>query len=106
MHVYSVSAGIAAGAIQKAYVAITQLSHERPTDMASTQYSGVSVRACSSRPNAICQLVEQLCQPRLVRITGRAVAIGFDPFRVLSAQIVVNLLFEFGVSIDFVRYRS
>lgn len=66
----------------------------------------LDIRRCSSWPNAIRQLIEQLCQPRLVRITCWAVAIGFDPLRMLCAEIVVNLLLQFGVSIDLVRHGS
>src|SRR5713101_1824546 len=73
------------------YAAIARLSLEQP--------SGVRVRSGSSRPNAICQSIEQLRQPRLVRIAGEAVAIWLDPLRVLDAQVVMDLLFEFGVSI-------
>src|SRR3989442_12688202 len=88
------------------YAAIARLSLEQPSGVASSHSSGVRVRSGSSRPNAICQSIEQLRQPRLVRIAGEAVAIWLDPLRVLDAQVVMDLLFEFGVSIDLVRHRS
>lgn len=76
-----------------------------PTLGVSSHERALRVRFCSSRPNPVCQLIEQLCQSRLVRIAGGAVAGGFDPLRVLNAQVFVDLLLQLGVSIDFVRHK-
>ena len=47
--------------------------------------------------------VELFNQERLVRITHGALAIWLDPFGMLDPEVVVNLLLEFGVSVDLVR---
>ena len=44
-------------------------------------------------------------EPRLVRITLGRFAIWLDPFGMLDAQVVVDLLPEFGVSVDLVRHN-
>jgi hypothetical protein len=51
-----------------------------------------------SRQNA-----EQFHEARLVRITHGGFAIWLDPFGMLEPQIVVNLLPELGVGVNFVR---
>jgi len=50
------------------------------------------------------QSVELFCEARLVRVAGGTFAIWLDPFGMLDPQVVVNLLPEFGVSVDLVRY--
>jgi len=50
----------------------------------------------------VCHSTEQLCQPRFVGVARGTIAVRLDPFRVLRAKIIVNLLFQFGVSIPFV----
>ena len=50
------------------------------------------------------QIVEQFHEARLVRITLWGLAIWLDPFGMLDPQVVVNLLPEFGVSVDLVRH--
>src|SRR6266581_798447 len=45
---------------------------------------------------------EQFREERLVRITLGAFAVGLDPFRMLDPKIIVNLLLELGVGVDFV----
>jgi hypothetical protein len=45
---------------------------------------------------------EHFREERLVRIAPGAFAIGLDPFGMLDSQIVVNLLLELGVGVDFV----
>ena len=52
------------------------------------------------------EIVEQLCEARLVRITRRAFAIGLNPFGMLDPQIVVNLFLELGVSVNWVRHGN
>jgi hypothetical protein len=52
------------------------------------------------------QSVEQLREARLVRITLGAFAIWLDPFGMLDPQVVVNLLPEFGVSVDLVKHGN
>ena len=49
------------------------------------------------------QSVEQFREAQLVRITPGGLAIWLDPFGMLDSQVVVNLLPEFGVSVDLVR---
>src|SRR5207248_1370792 len=48
------------------------------------------------------QRAEQFREERLVRIAPGAFAIGLDPFGMLDSQIIVNLLLELGVGVDFV----
>ena len=48
--------------------------------------------------------VEQFDEARLVRIAHSGFAIWLNPVRMLSAQVVVNLLPEFGVGVDLVRH--
>jgi hypothetical protein len=50
--------------------------------------------------------VEQFHEARLVRITHRGFAIWPDPFGMLDAEVVVNLLPEFGVGVDLVRHGN
>jgi hypothetical protein len=45
--------------------------------------------------------VELFHEARLVEITHRRLAICLDPFGMLDPQVVVNLLPEFGVGVDF-----
>ena len=52
-----------------------------------------------SRRNA-----EQFHEARLVRIAHGGLAIWLDPFGMLDPEVVVNLLPELGVSVDFVRH--
>ena len=49
------------------------------------------------------QTIEQFHQARLVRITHGRFAIWLDPFGVLDPKVVVNLLPELHVSVDFMR---
>jgi hypothetical protein len=49
------------------------------------------------------QTIEQFHQARLVRITHGRFAIWRDPFGVLDPKVVVNLLPELHVSVDFMR---
>jgi hypothetical protein len=49
--------------------------------------------------------VEQFHEARLVKITHRGLAIWLDPFGMLDAQVVVNLLPKLGVGVDFVKHR-
>src|SRR4029077_2244768 len=51
------------------------------------------------------QTIEQFHQARLVRITHGRFAIWRDPFGVLDPKVVVNLLPELHVSVDFMRRR-
>ena len=48
--------------------------------------------------------VELFHQPRLVRITHGGLAIWLDPFGMLDPQVVVNLLPQLAVIMDFVRH--
>src|SRR6266404_335389 len=64
----------------------------------SSNYRSVGFR---SRRSA-----EQLREARLVRITHWGTAIGLDPFGMLDPQIVVNLLLELGVGVDFVIHGN
>src|SRR5947208_3175428 len=41
--------------------------------------------------------------PRFVRLAGRTIAVRLDPFWMLNAQSVVNLLLKLTVRTDFVR---
>jgi len=50
------------------------------------------------------QSVELFHETRIVRITHGGFAIWLDPFGMLDPQVVVNLLLEFGVSVDLVRH--
>ena len=49
------------------------------------------------------QRVEHFREARLVRITHGGFATGLNPFRMLDPQIVVNLVLEFGVRVDWMR---
>ena len=48
--------------------------------------------------------VEFFHETRLVRITNRTFAIWLDPFGMLDSEVVMNLLPELGVGVDFVRH--
>jgi len=50
------------------------------------------------------QRVEHFRETRLVRIAHGGFAIWLDPFGMLDPQIVVNLLLEFGVRVDWMRH--
>jgi hypothetical protein len=50
-----------------------------------------------------CQTIEQFHEARLVRITHGGFAIWLDPFGMLDPEVVVNLLPELDVSVDFMR---
>jgi hypothetical protein len=50
------------------------------------------------------QSVEHFRETRLVRITHRGFAVGLDPFGMLDPQIVVNLLLELGIRVDWIRH--
>ena len=50
-----------------------------------------------------CQTIEQFHKARLVRITHGRFAIRLDPFGVLNPKVVVNLLPELHVSVDWMR---
>jgi hypothetical protein len=47
--------------------------------------------------------VKQFCEARFVRLAGRTIPIRLDPFWMLQAQSVVNLLLKLTVRADFVR---
>ena len=49
------------------------------------------------------QTIEQFHQARLVRVTHGRFAIWLDPFGVLDPKVVMNLLPELHVSVDFMR---
>src|SRR4029077_13889917 len=49
--------------------------------------------------------IELFRETRLVRITHGGFAIWLDPFGMLDAQVVVNLLPEFGVRVNLVRHN-
>ena len=49
--------------------------------------------------------VEQFHEARLVKITYWGLAIWLDPFGMLDAQVVVNLLPKLGVGVDLVSHR-
>src|ERR1700730_17752205 len=46
---------------------------------------------------------EQLYEEILVRLAGRTIAVWFDPFRVLLAERVVNLMLELNVRANFAK---
>ena len=48
--------------------------------------------------------VEQFHEARLVKIRHWGPAIWLDPFGMLDAQVVVNLLPELGVGVDLVKH--
>jgi hypothetical protein len=50
--------------------------------------------------------VEQFDEARVVRIAHRGFAIWLNPVGMLNAQVVVNLLPEFGVVMDLVRHGN
>jgi hypothetical protein len=50
--------------------------------------------------------VEQFHEACLIRITLGGVAIWLDPFGMLDAKIVVNLLPKLGVGVDLVRHGN
>src|SRR6187551_1818529 len=52
------------------------------------------------------QSVEHFREARVVRITLWGFAIWLDPFGMLDPQIIVNLLLEFGVGVDFVIHGN
>jgi hypothetical protein len=52
------------------------------------------------------QSAEQFHEARLVRITHGGFAIWLDPFGMLDPEVVVNLLPELAVIMDFVRHRD
>ena len=47
---------------------------------------------------------EHFREARLVRIARGTFAIGLDPFGMLDPQIVVNLLLEFGIRVNWMRH--
>jgi hypothetical protein len=51
------------------------------------------------------ECVEQFYQTRLVRITHGAFAIWLNPFGMLDAKVVVNLLPKLGIGVDLVSHR-
>ena len=50
------------------------------------------------------QSVKQFNETRLVRITHGGFAIWLNPFWMLDAQVVVNLLLKLSVCVDLVRH--
>ena len=52
------------------------------------------------------QSVQHFRQARVVRITLGGFAIWLDPFGMLAPQIVVNLLLEFGVRVNWVKHGN
>ena len=52
------------------------------------------------------QSVDHFREARVVRIAHGRFAIWFDPFGMLHPQIVVNLLLEFGVRVDWMRHGN
>ena len=52
------------------------------------------------------QSVEHFRETRLVRIAHGGFATWLDPFGMLDAQIVVNLVLEFGVRVDWMRHGN
>ena len=52
------------------------------------------------------QSAEHFREARVVRITPGRFAIWLDPFGMLHPQIVVNLLLEFGVRVDWMRHGN
>jgi len=61
----------------------------------------ISHRLVGSRSR---ESIEQFHEAHLVRITDGGLAIWFDPIGVLSPQVVMNLLPEFGVRMNLVRH--
>jgi DNA-binding transcriptional LysR family regulator len=47
---------------------------------------------------------EELRQAQLVGVAGWTVTIGLDPFRILNAQVIVDLLLKFGVGMNLVTH--
>ena len=45
---------------------------------------------------------EQFCETGLVRLAGRAIAIGLNPFGVLNTQVIMDLSLKLNVRADFV----
>jgi hypothetical protein len=52
------------------------------------------------------QSVQHFRQARVVRITLGGFAIWLDPFGMLASQVVVNLLLEFGVRVNWVKHGN
>ena len=52
------------------------------------------------------QCVQEFREARLVSITHGGLAIRLNPFGMLDPQIVVNLLLEFGVRVDWMRHGN
>ena len=52
------------------------------------------------------QSAEHFREARVVRITHAGFATGRNPLRMLDPQIVVNLLLEFGVRVDWMRHGN
>ena len=52
------------------------------------------------------QSVEHFREARVVRITLGGFATGLNPFGMLDPQIVVDLLLEFGVRVDWMRHGN
>jgi len=52
------------------------------------------------------QSVEHFREARAVRITHGGFATGRNPFRMLDPQIVVNLLLQFSVRVDWMRHGN
>jgi hypothetical protein len=63
--------------------------------MCPRSFTSRSVGSCSHRS------AEHFREARLVRIARGTFAVWFDPFGMLDPQIVVNLLPEVGVGVDF-----
>ena len=53
-----------------------------------------------------CQSVDHFGEARVVGIALGRFAIWFDPFGMLDPQIVVNLLLEFGIRVDWMRHGN
>jgi hypothetical protein len=60
----------------------------------------INNRLCGFPPR---QTVEQFHEAGLVRITHGGFATWLNPFRVLDAEVVVNLLAELSVGVDLMR---
>jgi hypothetical protein len=58
---------------------------------------------CSSRRLAFGRLkkAKEFCEARLVRIAGRAIPVSLNPFGMLLAQGVVNLVLELNIRVNF-----
>ena len=52
------------------------------------------------------QSVEHFREASVVRITHAGFATGRNPLRMLDPQIVVNLLLEFGVRVNWMRHGN